>query len=115
MVRGAGGCVGIGLAGEITPARLGSTHRMYMARIIGHVEARIRSPGLEAHRLVLLQPLDFNEQPIRWSLIAMELTGAATGSLVTFEEGREAANPYDPPLPVDACVVAVVDHFQYQP
>ncbi len=88
---------------------------MYMARIIGRVEARIRSPGLEAHRLVLLQPLDFNEQPIRWSLIATDLTGAATGSLVAFEEGREAANPYDPSLPVDACVVAVVDDFRYHP
>ena len=88
---------------------------MYLARIIGHVEARIRLPGFQAQRLLLLQPLDFREQPIRWSIIALDLTGAAVGSLVAVEEGREAANPYDPVLPVDACAVAVVDSYRYQP
>lgn len=88
---------------------------MYMARIIGSIEAAVRSDGLGPHRLVLLQPLDFQEQPIRWTLVATDLTGAAEGSLVAYEEGREAANPYDPPLPVDACVVAQVDSYDYHP
>lgn len=88
---------------------------MYMARVIGQVEASMRAAGLGPHRLVVLQPLDFHEQPIRWTLIAVDLVGAADGSLVAYEEGREAANPYDPPLPVDACVVALVDGYNYQP
>jgi microcompartment protein CcmK/EutM len=88
---------------------------MYLGRIIGTIEARMRLPGFEPQRLVVVQPLDFNEQPIRWTTIAADITGASVGSLITFEEGREAANPFDPPLPVDACVVAVVDSFNYQP
>ncbi|MDA8375498.1 MAG: hypothetical protein M0Z50_00210 [Planctomycetia bacterium] len=88
---------------------------MYLGKITGKIEARIRLPGLEAQRIVLLQPLDFNEQPIRWTILALDVTGASEGSLVAFEEGREAANPFDPPLPIDACVVAIVDEYQYQP
>lgn len=88
---------------------------MYMARVIGKVEASMRAAGLGPHRLVILQPLDFQEHPIRWTLIALDPVGAADGSLVTYEEGREAANPFDSPLPVDACVVALVDGYNYQP
>lgn len=87
---------------------------MYLGKIIGRIEARVRLPGLETQRLVLLQPLDFNQQPIRWTILAVDVTGASEGSLVVFEEGREAANPFDPPLAVDACIVAIVDDYQYQ-
>jgi len=75
----------------------------------------MRLPGFEAQRLVVIQPLDFNQQPIRWTTIALDVTGASVGSLIAYEEGREAANPFDPPLAVDACVIAVVDSFNYQP
>ena len=88
---------------------------MYLGKIIGRVEACLRLPGIQTQRIVLLQPLDFNQQPIRWTMLAADVTGAAEGALVAFEEGREAANPFDPPLPVDACVVAIVDDYQYQP
>ena len=88
---------------------------MYLGRVIGTIEARMRLPGFEPHRLVVIQPLDFKEQPIRWTTIALDITGASVGSLVAFEEGREASNPFDPPLPVDACVTAVVDSFDYKP
>ncbi len=88
---------------------------MYMARVIGQVEASMRAAGLGPYRLVVLQPLDFNQQPIRWTLIAVDSLGAADGSLVAYEEGREAANPFDPPVSVDACVVALVDGYNYQP
>lgn len=87
---------------------------MYLGKIIGRIEARVRLPGLETQRLVLLQPLDFNQQPIRWTILAADVTGASEGSLVVYEEGREAANPFDPPLAVDACIVAIVDDYQYQ-
>jgi ethanolamine utilization protein EutN len=87
---------------------------MYLGKIIGRIESRLRLPGLEGHKIVLVQPLDFDRQPIRWTILALDVTGASEGSLVMLEEGREAANPFDPPLPVDACVVGIVDEYQYQ-
>lgn len=86
---------------------------MYLGKIIGGIEARIRAAGLDAQRLVLIQPLDFNQQPVRWTIVAADVVGASVGSLVAYEEGREAANPFKPVLPVDACVVAIVESYQY--
>ena len=86
---------------------------MYLGKILGHVEARVRTAGMEAQRLVLVQPLDFHKQPVRWTIVAADVVGASVGSLVAYEEGREAANPFNPPLPVDACVVAVVESYQF--
>ncbi len=88
---------------------------MYLGKIVGQIEASRRCQGLQGHRLVIVQPLDFNRQPIRWTLIATDVTNATLGSLIAFEEGREAANPYEPPLPVDACVVAQIESFDYRP
>ncbi len=91
---------------------------MFLAEVIGQVEARMRLPGFESKKLLLLQPIDFEKKPIRWVVIALDCTpggGAGRGSIVAFVEGREAANPFDPPLPVDACVTAIVDSWEFLP
>ena len=90
---------------------------MFLAKVIGKIEARMRLAGFEAQKLWLLQPVDFEEKPIRWVVIACDCTpggGAGMGSLVTFVEGREAASPFDPPLPVDACITGIVDAWEYR-
>jgi len=92
---------------------------MFLAKVIGNVEARIRLPGFDSHRLLLLQPIDFQNNPIRWVTIALDCTpggGAGVGTIVSYVEGREAANPFvDPPLPVDACITAIVDVWEFTP
>lgn len=90
---------------------------MFLAKVIGNVEARVRLPGFDPQKLLLLQPIDFEQKPIRWVVIALDCTGAAgVGSIVTFVEGREAANPFEnPPLPADACVTSIVDSWDYKP
>lgn len=86
---------------------------MYLGKVIGGIEARMRVAGLESRRLVVIQPLDFDQKPVRWTIVAADVVGASVGSLVLYEEGREAANPFHPALPVDACVTAIVESYQY--
>jgi ethanolamine utilization protein EutN len=87
---------------------------MYLAKVIGQVEASVRLPGFAPQKLLVLQPVNPRLEPIRWSVIALDITGAGLDTLVVYEEGREAANPFsDPPLPVDAVVVAIVDSLDY--
>lgn len=86
---------------------------MYLGKVIGGVESRMRAAGMESHRLVVIQPLDFDQRPVRWTIVAVDVVGATVGSLVLYEEGREAANPFHSSLPVDACVAAIVESYQY--
>jgi ethanolamine utilization protein EutN len=88
---------------------------MLIARVIGRIEARIRLDDFQAQRFLVLQPLDFDLKPIRWTTVAVDVISAREGDVVLFEEGREAANPFtDPILAVDATVVGIVDEFDFE-
>ncbi|MEI7766376.1 MAG: EutN/CcmL family microcompartment protein [Phycisphaerae bacterium] len=88
---------------------------MLIARVIGRIEARIRLEDFQAQRFLVLQPLDFELKPIRWTTVAVDVISAREGDVVLFEEGREAANPFtDPILAVDATVVGIVDEFDFE-
>jgi len=88
---------------------------MLIARVIGRIEARIRLEDFQAQRFLVLQPLNFELKPIRWTTVAVDVISAREGDVVLFEEGREAANPFtDPILAVDATVVGIVDEFDFE-
>ena len=88
---------------------------MLIARVIGRIEARIRLEDFQAQRFLVLEPLDFELKPIRWTTVAVDVISAREGDVVLFEEGREAANPFtDPILAVDATVVGIVDEFDFE-
>lgn len=41
--------------------------------------------------------------------------GAGVGQTIGFSEGREAAQPFDPPIPIDAVSAVLVDDVLYNP
>ena len=49
------------------------------------------------------------------SLVIYDSLGAAVRQIVGYEEGREAAQPFDEPTPVDAISVVLVDEMFYRP
>ena len=49
------------------------------------------------------------------SLVVYDCIGGGLGHLVGFVEGREAAQPFDAPPPIDAYNAALVDHVFYKP
>jgi microcompartment protein CcmK/EutM len=49
------------------------------------------------------------------SLVVYDALGAGVGQTVGYVEGREAAQPFDIPPPIDAITAALVDEIFYNP
>ncbi len=49
------------------------------------------------------------------SLVVYDSLGGGAGQVVGYEEGREAAQPFDRPTPVDAISSALVNEMFYSP
>ena len=49
------------------------------------------------------------------SLVVYDNLGGGVGQVVGYEEGREAAQPFDRPTPVDAINSALVNEMFYSP
>ena len=49
------------------------------------------------------------------SLVVYDSLGGGVGQTIGFVEGREAAQPFEKPTPVDAISAAIVDQIFYSP
>ncbi len=83
---------------------------MNLGRVVGTCVATVKACGLGGHRLLVVQPLDFDLQEDGLRLVAVDTVEAGRGELVAFVRSREAANSLSEPFcPVDAAIVAIVD------
>jgi ethanolamine utilization protein EutN len=85
---------------------------MQLARVIGDVVATRKDEALTSLKLLIVQPLDPERQPVGRALVAVDAAGAGVGEHVFFVRGREAAFPFYPAEPpVDAAIVGIVDDW----
>jgi ethanolamine utilization protein EutN len=84
---------------------------MQLARVTGTVVATIKVAGLQGVKLLMIQPLDRQLQPVGGQLVAADAVHmAGPGELVYFVSAREAAQAMpDPFVPVDHAIVGIVD------
>ncbi len=83
---------------------------MYLGQVIGTVVATKKVKGLEAQRLLIVQPLDHHKKPSGPPEVAVDTVSASPKSLVYLVGSREAALACDPWfVPVDAAIVGLVD------
>ena len=83
---------------------------MNLGRVVGTCVATIKACGLQGHRLLLVQPLDFDLQERGRVVVAVDTVEAGRGELVGFVRSREAANALEDSFcAVDAAIVAIVD------
>jgi ethanolamine utilization protein EutN len=88
---------------------------MQLARVIGDVIVTIKQPGLDGHKLMVLQPVSPDDQPVGRTLVAVDAMGAGVGEHVFFVRGKEASFPFLPAeTPVDACIVGIVDQWDVE-
>jgi len=85
---------------------------MQLARVIGTVVSTRKDENLTGIKLLVVQPLSPNREPVGRPLVAVDAVGAGVGEEVFFVRGKEASFPFYPvEPPVDAGIVGIVDHW----
>ena len=98
---------------------------MKLGAVIGRVTLSQTVPPLIGARWLLVSPFtrDHYQQGTETppglsqdpSLIVYDHLGGGLGQTIGYVEGREAAQPFDQPTPIDAVNVALVDEIFYSP
>ena len=89
-------------------------HIMKLGKVIGNVVASVKDPGLEGLRLLVIQGLNDNMQPIGHPYVAADgILTAGPGDLVYIVSSKEAAFAIskDDLVPIDACIVGFIDSY----
>ena len=98
---------------------------MRLGTVIGRVTLNKTVPELLGARWLIVSPFTRDhfqrgaETPPGMSkdpsLVVYDNLGGGVGQTIGFIEGREAAQPFDEPTPVDAINAALVDEVFYSP
>ncbi len=98
---------------------------MRLGTVIGRVTLSQMAPTLEGGRWLIVSPFSrehfqttvdapavLSKEP---SLVVYDSLGGGVGQTIGFVEGREAAQPFDQPTPIDAINAALIDEIFYSP
>jgi microcompartment protein CcmK/EutM len=87
---------------------------MLIARIIGTAISTVKDPKVKSDKLLILQQTDHTgTQTIGKPYVAVDLVDAGEGELVLTDHGSSARQTYlTKDCPVDAVVMAVIDHLE---
>ena len=98
---------------------------MKLGAVIGRVTLSKTLPALEGGRYLLVSPFtrehyqSGSETPTGLSkdpsLVVYDDLGGGVGQTIGYVEGREAAQPFEKPTPIDAINAALVDEIFYNP
>lgn len=83
---------------------------MIIARVIGNVWATRKEENLNGLKLLIVQPIDSNNRPIRQELVVADRIGAGIDDEVLITSGGAARYILTgSPLPIDAVVIGIID------
>jgi ethanolamine utilization protein EutN len=89
---------------------------MQIGKIIGRAVATRKADRLENQRILIVQPLDFNEKPAGEPFLAFDCVDSGAAETVIIARGGEAMLPFPEPYPpIDKTAVAIVDNINYYP
>ena len=86
---------------------------MRIARVIGETIATVKSERIQGSKLLVLRQTDHTGEVIGKPYVAVDLVHAGAGDLVLTGHGSSARQTYlTKDCPVDAVIVAVIDHLE---
>ena len=103
----------------------GNCPQMKLGTVIGRVTLSKTVPALAGGRFLIVAPFGREQYarglhaPLTFSKdfapVVYDALGGGLGQVIGYVEGREAAQPFDQPTPVDAINAALVDQIFYRP
>jgi ethanolamine utilization protein EutN len=90
---------------------------MLFGRVKGNAVCTLKYPGTEGLKLLVVQPLNKNLQPLGVLQVAADVVDAGPGDLCLMVRSREAAlaMPLVKFVPVDLALVGIVDELEVRP
>jgi ethanolamine utilization protein EutN len=90
---------------------------MLFGRVHGSAVCTVKYPGTEGLKLLIVQPLNKDMQPVGALQIAADVVHAGQGDLCVMVRSREAAlaMPEIQFVPVDLALVGIVDELNVRP
>lgn len=90
---------------------------MLFGRVHGTAVCTIKYPGTEGVKLLIVQPLNKNLEPIGKLQVAADVVQAGVGDLCVMVRSREAALAMKDIkfVPVDLALVGIVDELEVKP
>ena len=87
---------------------------MILAKVIGQIVATQKETHHEGKKILLVQPLTIDQQPIGDPFVALDSVDAGVGDRVlAVQEGFSAMTSVGhTEAPIDAAVIGVVDHVE---
>lgn len=85
---------------------------MYIANVLGNVVATTKDEGLIGKKLLIVQPTDPEYKEYGQPYIAIDTVGAGFGDKVLVAKGSSARSLFDKSSPIDAAIVAIIDHVE---
>ena len=88
---------------------------MIIARVVGNVVATQKEASHEGKKILLIQPLDLENQPMGDAIVALDAVDAGVGDRVlAVQEGFSAMTSVGHvESPIDAAVIGVVDLVEF--
>lgn len=85
---------------------------MLLGKVEGKVWATRKLDVFQGKKLMIVQPLDEDLNPVSRQIIAIDTVDAGVGDIVFYATSKEAAIPMPEKLiPADAAIVGIVDRI----
>lgn len=86
---------------------------MKPAQVVGRVFCSRQEPSIDGKKLLLIQPLRWEDStPVGDPIVAADAVGAGASEKVYFVAAREAAVAFKDVPPIDAAVVGIIEGHQ---
>ncbi len=85
---------------------------MLMAEVVGSVVSTQKDPSLVGKKLMIIQPINSQQENIRFQQVAADTVGAGIGDYVLLASGSSARRLFPEPADaVDYAIVGIIDTF----